>query len=172
MAIKTNAVAGDYDDARPHILLPIPKVTGMTLVKGDLVLVDTSTDPFVFKKHTATALLKGPGGLVVDDPTNPGDLNFSCLLNGFGVCKVEGTATQPFTELQFSDANVNHLEPFVRTNLGATYVEADQEAAQDDRLRIIGIGWGKPGEMGSGTQSKITAATAQLAIVHFGGQWF
>lgn len=172
MGIKTNAVAGDYDDARPHILLPIPKVTGMTLIKGDLVLVDTSTDPFTFKKHTAAALHKGPGGLVVEDPTNPGDLNFSCLLNGFGVCRVEGAATQPFTELQFSDTNVNHLEPFVRTNLGAAYAEAEQEAAQDDRLRIIGLLMGKTGEMSGGTQSKITAATGQLAIVHFGGQWF
>lgn len=172
MAIKTNAVAGDFDDARPHILLPIPKVTGMTLVKGDLVLVDTGTDPFTFKKHTATALLQGPGGLVVDDPTNPGDLNFSCLLNGFGVCKVEGTTTQPFTELQFSDANVNHLEPFVRTTLTGAYVQADQQAEQNDRLRVIGLLMGKVGEMSGGTQSKITAATAQLAIVHFGGQWF
>lgn len=169
MAPKINKVAGDWDDAYPHIILPLPKALAVTLVKGDYVIVDTTTDPWTFKKHTATALLKGPMGLVIDNPINASDLKFSALVYGLGYGLVEGTATQPYDSLQLSDANVNHLEPFVQTNPGGAYNEAEQDAQGNDFLRKVARYLGKPGEIGAGTPSKITAATNTVAGIWIGG---
>lgn len=151
--------AGDPYDLKDGVtqVKMVPKASGVTVVKGDIVIIDTTTDPWTYKKAAFAAVVRGKFGVVINDPTKATDTKVEILHKGkvYLPCEVN---LMPHAAVAHSSATNGRVEQFVKSAIGGAFNQAELQAVQNDMSRIMGTYYGKAGEFAEGTESKITVA--------------
>lgn len=160
--------AGDPYDLKDGVtqVKMVPKASGVTVVKGDIVLIDTSTDPWTFKKAAFAAGLRGKWGVVVTTPNIATQTKVEILHKGrvYLPCAAN---LMPFAAVAHSATVDGRVEQFVKSAIGGAFNQAELQAVQNDMSRIMGTYYGKAGEFATGTESKITVA-GTLGLIDIG----
>lgn len=160
--------AGDPYDTKDGVteIKMIPVASSVIPTKGQWLIIDTTTDPWTYKLSTAAAGQRGKFAICVNVKTTSTGLKVECGIKGKFYSAME-TNVQPYALAILSASNAHRLDTYVKTAIGATYDQTEQQNEQNDFSRIVGTVYGKPGEYAEGQETKSSVAGA-LGLVNIG----
>jgi hypothetical protein len=151
-----------------QIVLTVGKDAVNAIPKGSVCIVDTSTTPFSYKLAPASAGNKGPFVVCVNKDALAADTAFAAAFPGTLVAVKAQGAIPVGSEVQASATAAGSVAAFVASTVGATFAQAEVQAAQADRLRVVGRYIGHENEM-AGNAPATPAADGDSIVIRIGG---
>jgi hypothetical protein len=151
-------------------VMTVGKDSSGAITAGAVCVPDTSTAPDSYKIAPASASVPGPFVVCVNRDAAATDTAFSAAFPGTSVTvKAQGTI-EVGKEVQCSASVSGSVAAFVASTIGGTYAQAEAQAAQLDRLRVVGryICHDNGVEM-SGKTPATAAADGDAIIIMLGG---
>lgn len=153
------------------VVLTVGKDGTNPITAGSVCVRDTASTPKSYKQAPASAGNLGPFVVCVNRDAAATDRAFAAAFPGSLVTVKAQGAIDIGQEVQCSSSVSGAVAAFALTTLTGAYVQADQIAAQNDRLRVVGRYIGHENEMqGAGTTGPGSAAAdGDLIVIRIGG---
>jgi len=136
---------------------------------GAVCVPDTATTPDSYKIAPAAAPVPGPFVVCINRAAAAADTAFAAAFPGSVVTVKAQGAIEVGKEVQCSATVAGSVAAFVATTLTGAYVQADQIAAQTDRLRVVGRYLGHENELTGKVPATAAADGETNVVIRLGG---
>lgn len=158
---------GEFAGLPGSFSIRLNKATGITVTKGLVCKVDTSTTPDSWVTNSAAVNQQGPFAVPVET-VGTGKLRFSARFNDVIYLRADG-AIDPGSRVQASSATAGEVVVYADSTVGGAYSQSEVQAVQDDDKRVIGLCLGTADTWNTGAPAAAADGDLVAVYVSLGG---
>lgn len=162
MSANPGATLGQYAGLPGNKIWTANKASGIAIVRGDLLKIDTSTSPDSVAPTAAAANQFGPFCMATKD-AGIGTTEVEVVADDVCYLRADGTI-EVGSKVQAATATAAQAIAFAQSTVSASPTQTEVQNVRDDRLRQVGIMRGKPQDWSTGAPTAV--ADNDLAAVY------